>query len=55
MNLNGSDNRYETCCTICIYVKVKVRHLSGYANIKPEKRNGEKQCLLFNNLLDKKS
>ena len=40
---------------VVLYVTFKVRHLSGYANIESENRNAEKQCSLFNNLLDKKS
>ena len=36
------------------YGTFKVRHSSGYSNIKSENRNVEKKCSLFNNLLAKK-
>ena len=42
----------HACCSM-LYSRFDSRQNSGYANIKSENRNAEKQCSFFNNLLDK--
>ena len=41
MNLNGSNNKHEMMKHVYINVTFKVRHSSGYANIKSENWNAE--------------
>ena len=51
MNLNGSNNKHETCSAM-LHSRFDTRQDTLTLNLKI---GTQKNCLLFNNLLDKKN